>query len=371
MSSLLIRRLGIGSVAAASYGTMVYLTYQFMTVNVEKNKEAIEANFGSSSTTTTTTTTTTNATGITAITASREGCNCNTFNSITDPKRTSTFNRIAQVYDEQISRDEQVMLLPLLRRALIYFNAKGKVLEVGAGTGRNLEYYSFKNVEKVVLTDVSEEMLLQAREKVKAMDGSSSFFSSSSKKGSSSSSISSSGSGSKFQLFVADAANMKSFYPDDTFDTIVDTFGLCSFDDPVAVLKELQRVCKKDGKILLLEHGRSKSWTGLSNYLDKNAERHATNWGCVWNRDLDDILEEAGLVVDTLQTWHFGTTYYVVCRPSERVKREMEMEMLQSDITTSSATSTTTKSDGGTSVSSDGSDSTASKARFWNKWLHS
>jgi len=347
-----------------------------MTVNVEKNKEAIEASFGGSSCTTTTTT---NATGITAtsataITASREGCNCNTFNSITDPKRTSTFNRIAQVYDEQISRDEQVMLLPLLRRALIYFNARGKVLEVGAGTGRNLEYYSFKNVEKVVLTDVSEEMLLQAREKVKAMDGSRSFFSSSSKKGSSSSSISSSGS--KFQLFVADAANMKSFYPDDTFDTIVDTFGLCSFDDPVAVLKELQRVCKKDGTILLLEHGRSKSWTGLSNYLDKNAERHATNWGCVWNRDLDDILEEAGLVVDTLQTWHFGTTYYVVCRPSERVKREMEMEMelMQSDITTSSATSATstiTKSDGGTSVTSDGSDSTASKTRFWNKWLHS
>lgn len=362
-SSLLIRRLGIGSVAAASYGTMVYLTYQFMTVNVEKNKEAIEANFGSSSTTHSTTTgITATSTSVSASTtaSSREGCNCNTFSSITDPKRTKTFNKIAQVYDEQISRDEQVMLLPLLRRALIYFNARGKVLEVGAGTGRNLEYYSFPSVEKVVLTDVSEEMLLQAREKVKAMHGSSS---SSSKKGSSSSSD-------KFQLFVADAANMKTYYPEDTFDTIVDTFGLCSFDDPVAVLKELQRVCKKDGTILLLEHGRSKSWTGLSNYLDKYAERHATNWGCVWNRDLDSILEEAGLEVDTLQTWHFGTTYYVVCRPNGRVKREleMEMEMMQSNITTST-TRTTTQSDGGTSVASDSSDTTALKTRFWNKWL--
>ena len=371
MSSLLIRRLGIGSVAAASYGTIVYFTYQFMTINVEKNKEAIKANFGSSSTTTTSTTTGITATSATVIhagSASREGCNCNTFtfNSITDPKRTSTFNRIAQVYDEQISRDEQVMLLPLLRRALIYLNARGKVLEVGAGTGRNLEYYSSKKVEKVVLTDVSEEMLLQARQKVKAMDGSSSSFFSSSKSNSKKGS-------SKFQLFVADAANMKTFYPDDTFDTIVDTFGLCSFDDPVAVLKELQRVCKKDGTILLLEHGRSKSWTGLSNYLDRYAERHATNWGCVWNRDLDDILEEAGLVVDTLQTWHFGTTYYVVCRPSERVKREMQMEMelMQSDITNNSTNSTTMKSEGGASVTSDGSDTRASKTRVWNKWLHS
>jgi hypothetical protein len=88
---------------------------------------------------------------------------------------------------------------------------------------------------------------------------------------------------------------------------------------------------------------------------------------------LDDILEEAGLVVDTLQTWHFGTTYYVVCRPSERVKREMQMEMelMQSDITNNSTNSTTMKSEGGASVTSDGSDTRASKTRVWNKWLHS
>ena len=334
-----------------------------MTVNVEKNKEAIEASFGGSSSTTTSICSSTNSTNSTG----SAGCNCSIheYSAVTDPKRTQTFNRIAQVYDEQISRDEQVMLLPLLRRALIYFNARGTVLEVGAGTGRNLEYYSYynsdKHIDQVVLTDVSEEMLLQAREKVKEGGTSST---------------------DKFQLFVADAANLKTFYPEDSFDTIVDTFGLCSFDDPVAVLKELQRVCKKDGKILLLEHGRSKSWEGLSNYLDKNAERHATNWGCVWNRDLDNILEEAGLEVETLQTWHFGTTYYVVCKPSERVKREM----MQSNITTGTSVSTgttlttTTQSDGdgGTSDTINSSDregrsdsdtTTASKARFWNKWF--
>ena len=51
----------------------------------------------------------------------------------------------------------------------------------------------------------------------------------------------------RYQLLVADAARLAQF-SDDSFDTVVDTFGLCSFDDPVAVLKEMQRVCKPDGK---------------------------------------------------------------------------------------------------------------------------
>ena len=85
----------------------------------------------------------------------------------------------------------------------------------------------------------------------------------------------------------------------------------------MAVLKELQRVCKPDGKILLLEHGRSKSYEGLSGYLDKHAERHAKNWGCVWNRDIDQIVESSGLQLEKLNNWHFGTTYYIVCRPSK------------------------------------------------------
>lgn len=44
-------------------------------------------------------------------------------------------------------------------------------------------------------------------------------------------------------------------FEDSSFDTVVDTFGLCSYDDPVLVLKEMKRVCKPDGLILLLEHG--------------------------------------------------------------------------------------------------------------------
>jgi methyltransferase OMS1 len=121
----------------------------------------------------------------------------------------------------------------------------------------------------------------------------------------------------QFAVLKADCAKLD--FPDSTFDTVVDTFGLCSFDDPVAVLKELERVCKPDGKILMLEHGRSKTFDWITKYLDKNAERHAKNWGCVWNRDLDRIVEESGLQLERIHTWHFGTTYYmVVCQNSKK-----------------------------------------------------
>jgi methyltransferase OMS1, mitochondrial len=154
------------------------------------------------------------------------------------------------------------------------------------------DYYPSSLVDRVVMTDSSDKMLSKARKKIHDMSKEKP----------------------KFACRVGDSASLTDF-PDKCFDTVVDTFGLCSYDDPVVVLKEMKRVCKMDGKILLLEHGRSKSWNFITKYLDDHAERHAKNWGCVWNRDLDKILDESGLQVDALHTWHFGTTYYVVCRP--------------------------------------------------------
>ena len=183
------------------------------------------------------------------------------------------------------------MGINLLRRSLLYFHAAGIVLEVGAGTGRNISYYPSSSVDRVLLTDTSDQMLLRARKKLREL------------------------SKDKPQFACMEGNGASLDFPDQCFDTVVDTFGLCSYNDPVAVLGEMARVCKPGGKILLLEHGRSKSWDFLSKYLDKHAERHAKNWGCVWNRDLDSILEKSGLQLETMHTWHFGTTYYVVCRP--------------------------------------------------------
>lgn len=164
----------------------------------------------------------------------------------------------------------------------------------------------------------------------------------------------------KLDVRVDDAGNMG--FKSGTFDTVVDTFGLCSYEDPVAVLREMERVCRKKksknkkkkksnnkiffgggeegdkgnaasvvvvaagdeddgdmnddgGRIFLLEHGRSETHGWLSNILDKFAQPHAAKWGCYWNRDILKIVRDAGLEIVESRTYHFGTTYYIIARP--------------------------------------------------------
>lgn len=98
-----------------------------------------------------------------------------------------------------------------------------------------------------------------------------------------------------------------------SFDTVVDTFGLCSCHDPVKALQEMEKGLRPGGQLLLLEHGKS-SWSFLNSILDSNAEAHCRSWGCQWNRDIIDIVERAGLNVEYVARWHFGTTYVIMAR---------------------------------------------------------
>ena len=124
---------------------------------------------------------------------------------------------------------------------------------------------------------------------------------------------------------VCDAATAP--FESESFDAVVDTFGLCSFEDPVAALREMSRVCRRkkkknagsgdapgSGKIYLLEHGRS-DWDWVSNILDKHADPHAKRWGCYWNRDILAIVREAGLEIESVARYHLGTTYVIVATP--------------------------------------------------------
>ena len=174
------------------------------------------------------------------------------------------------------------MGVPLLRWWLLR-SARGAVLEVAAGTGANLGKYPAA-ATSITATDASADMLRVAAKKVPA-DG-------------------------RFALRRCAVEELTGCY-----DTVVDTFGLCSVDDPVAALKAMQRATKRDGAILLLEHGRG-HYAWLNNLLDRYAERHLLRWGCSWNRDYGAVMEDAGLVVESVRRFHFGTTYMVVARPN-------------------------------------------------------
>lgn len=165
--------------------------------------------------------------------------------------------------------------------------AHGDVLEVGCGTGRNFDYYS--SAKTVTAVDAAESMVKEARSKVAG----------------------------KKAISVQHMNAHTLQFPDESFDTVVDTFGLCSYEDPNAVLQEMRRVCRPNGKILLIEHGRG-SYDWINNVLDGGACNHAHNWGCIWNRNISEIVQKAGLHVVSTTRLHFGTTYVIEASPNKQ-----------------------------------------------------
>ncbi|KAM3501514.1 hypothetical protein MY10362_005490 [Beauveria mimosiformis] len=111
------------------------------------------------------------------------------------------------------------------------------------------------------------------------------------------------------------------------YDTVIQTFGLCSVADPVAVLANLASAVKPDtGRIVLLEHGRG--FFGLVNgLLDRNAGKHFAKYGCWWNRDIEALVEEAArttpglriVKVERPKVLQMGTLVWVELKVEENV----------------------------------------------------
>jgi ubiquinone/menaquinone biosynthesis C-methylase UbiE len=151
-----------------------------------------------------------------------------------------------------------------LRRSLLS-RATGKVLEIAAGTGKNFAHYP-KGCQ-LVAVDLSEGMLAVARQRA----------------GQSSLTI-------RFAVMDAQALG----FADECFDTVVSSLSTCTFPNPIGALREMARVCRRHGRILLLEHGRSdREWLGR--WQDRHVDRFAKSLGCHWNREPAKMIRDAGL----------------------------------------------------------------------------
>jgi ubiquinone/menaquinone biosynthesis C-methylase UbiE len=109
-------------------------------------------------------------------------------------------------------------------------------------------------------------------------------------------------------FLVADAASLP--FSDQSFDTVVSSFSTCTFPEPLTALREIARVSRAGGRILLLEHGRSeREWLGR--WQDCHADQFAKPFGCHWNREPLSMVPKAGLEINDARRFMFGVFHQI------------------------------------------------------------
>jgi len=194
------------------------------------------------------------------------------------------YDRHAATYDRSVGRAER-LALGGLRRA---FGAelRGETLEVAVGSGLNLPFYS-PAVARAVGLDLSAGMLAQARRRATDL-------------------------GRPIALVQGDAERLP--FAAATFDTVAISLALCTVPDPAAVLRELARVCRPDGRVVLLEHVRSPVFPiyALEWLATPFQERFI---GCHLTRESIDLARHLGFAIESERRRLFAVFRLVVARP--------------------------------------------------------
>lgn len=90
------------------------------------------------------------------------------------------------------------------------------------------------------------------------------------------------------------------------------------------IFEEFAELLKPGGRIILLEHGRG-SYDTINKILDDRAEKRLKTWGCRWNLDIGEILDDSGLDVVEERRTHFGTTWCIVAKRKGDGKKKEEI----------------------------------------------
>jgi len=180
-------------------------------------------------------------------------------------------NRLAAlIYDRYVmGPSQQAGLVDARRDALA--GAHGEVLEIGTGTGLNLEAYPREGITRLVLSEPHEPMRRQIEGKLASAPA---------------------------PVEIVDAGVERLPFEDASFDTVTATLVLCETGDPAAALDEIARVLKPGGRFLFLEHVRS-----ADPELARRQDRWAPVWrfvagGCNCNRDTLATIAASGLDVE-------------------------------------------------------------------------
>jgi len=153
------------------------------------------------------------------------------------------------------------------RRRVFDIVSGDRILEVGVGTGKNFDLYP--DDKSITAIDFSPGMLNKARKRAERL-------------------------GVHVDLHEMDVEQLQ--LPGHSYDTILATFVFCSVPDPVKGLREIGKVCKKSGKIILLEHVRPGNRV-LGKVFDIFNRVTVRMMGVHINRETIANIERAGLTI--------------------------------------------------------------------------
>jgi phosphatidylethanolamine/phosphatidyl-N-methylethanolamine N-methyltransferase len=190
------------------------------------------------------------------------------------------YEKLANVYDLTFGPALHPGRLVALERMAI--KPGDRILEVGVGTGINLPLYP-RNC-RVTGIDLSASMLVKARERMlqKGLPN--------------------------VRLHEMDAANLT--FPDQTFDIVYAPYVISVVPDPVRVVREMRRVCRPGGKIVILNHFRSSS--PLLAKVERAISPFTVHIGFKSDLDLPGLLAQAELKPLSIQKVSFPRIWSLV-----------------------------------------------------------
>jgi ubiquinone/menaquinone biosynthesis C-methylase UbiE len=155
------------------------------------------------------------------------------------------------------------------RRSALLSNARGRVVEIGAGTGLNAAHYP-DGIAELVLTEPDAAMRQRLQRRLQRQ-------------------------GRRARICDAPAGRLP--LADASVDTVVSTLVLCTVPNPESALSEIARVLRQDGQLLFIEHVRAKSrfLAACQDYLLQPWRRFAG--GCYCNRPTVELLRACGFAV--------------------------------------------------------------------------
>lgn len=158
---------------------------------------------------------------------------------------------------------------------------EGTVLEIGIGTGFNLPYYDGSKVRKVIGLDPSERSWKLAGERAKDVT---------------------------FPVEFIGLPGEQIPLADDSVDTVLVTYSLCTIPDPMQALAGMRRVLKPGGKLVFCEHGAAPDADVAKTQNRVNPVWKVLFGGCNLNRKIDTIIEGSGFKIDNLESMYLPST---------------------------------------------------------------